>query len=67
MSTMTTIMLGQLKSHVQKILRTAKNDPQLIIVECTFSLNFRKDAKNILNKATALDDKGIYHEVQIDF
>ena len=66
MTSMTSIMLGQLKNHVQKVLRQIKNDPSINIVECTFALNFRKDAKDILKKATALDDKGITHEVTIE-
>lgn len=66
MTSMTTIMLGQLKNHVQKVLRNAYNDQTIVIVECTFALNFRKDAKDILKKATAIDEKGKGYEVTLD-
>jgi len=66
MSSMTSIMLGQLKNHVQKVLRAYHNDQTINIVECTFNLNFRKDAKDILKKATAIDDKGKTYEVTIE-
>lgn len=66
MTSMTSIMLGQLKNHVQKVLRAYHNDPTINVVECTFALNFRKDAKDILKKATAVDDKGKTYEVTIE-
>lgn len=66
MSSMTSIMLGQLKNHVQKVLRAYHKDPSITVVECTFALNFRKDAKDILKKATAIDDKGKTYEVTIE-
>lgn len=66
MSSMTSLMLGQLKNHVQKVLRAHHKDPSINVVECTFALNFNKDAKDILKKATAIDDKGKTYEVTIE-
>jgi hypothetical protein len=66
MSSMTGILLGQLKSHVQKVLRAAKNDGTIVIVECDFCLDFRKDAPQLLKKTVAYDDKGIRHEISLD-
>ena len=63
---MTTIMLGQLKNHVQKTIRTHKNDQTINIVECEFSLDFRKDAQTLLKKTTAYCDKGIKYEIVLD-
>lgn len=63
---MTTIMLGQLKNHVQKTIRNHKKDQTINILECEFALDFRKDAPTLLKKTTAHCDKGITYEIVLD-
>jgi hypothetical protein len=65
-TSMTTIMLGQLKNHVQKVIRNHKNDQSIVIVDCDFSLDFRKDCKNLLKKTTAWDSNGVKYEIVLD-
>ena len=67
MSTMTTIMLGQLKNHVQKTLRAEKNDQSIIVTECHFILDFEKGAKQLLKHTIATDSKGNKHPLNLGF
>lgn len=67
MSSMTTIMLGQLKNHVQKTLRAEKNDQSIIVTECHFVLNFEKGAKQLLKETTAIDSNGNKHPLNLGF